>query len=106
MTDAADQVLHILMIEDSEDDALLIMRTLKKGGYKPDVWRVETAATLSQALHEKSWDIILCDYNLPDFNASAGGTLAGCRSACEKRTEVSHFVFGNPRRVWPARNDL
>lgn len=75
MTDAADQVLHILMIEDSEDDALLIMRTLKKGGYKPDVRRVETAATLSQALHEKSWDIILCDYNLPDFNAPAAITL-------------------------------
>jgi PAS domain S-box-containing protein len=75
MKDAADQVLHILMIEDSEDDALLIMRTLKKGGYKPDVRRVETAATLLQALHEKSWDIILCDYHLPDFNAPAAISL-------------------------------
>ena len=63
------QLLRVLMVEDSEDDALLIIRELKKGGYNPVYERVETAAAMKKALKEKQWDIILCDYNLPKFNA-------------------------------------
>ena len=57
------------MVEDSEDDALLIIRELKKGGYNPVYERVETAAAMKKALKEKQWDIILCDYKMPKFNA-------------------------------------
>ena len=60
---------RILIIEDSEDDALLIIRELKKGGYNPVYKRVETAAAMKKALQEKPWDIILCDYKMPRFNA-------------------------------------
>ena len=60
--------LRVLMVEDSEDDALLIIRELKKGDYEPDYQRVETAEAMSTALQEKTWDIILCDYELPKFN--------------------------------------
>jgi PAS domain S-box-containing protein len=63
------QSLRVLIIEDSEDDALLIIRDLKKGGYNPVYERVETAAAMKKALQEKQWDIILCDYKLPKFNA-------------------------------------
>ena len=63
------QSLRVLMVEDSEDDALLIIRELKKGGYNPVYERVETAAAMKKALKEKQWDIILCDYKLPKFNA-------------------------------------
>ncbi|MEI7635977.1 MAG: PAS domain S-box protein [Syntrophus sp. (in: bacteria)] len=62
------QSLMVLMVENSEDDALLVLRALKKGGYKPEYERVETAAALRQALQDKTWDIILCDYQLPAFN--------------------------------------
>ena len=63
------QFLRLLMVEDSEDDALLIIRALKKGGYDPEYARVETAAAMKEALKEKQWDVILCDYKLPKFNA-------------------------------------
>ena len=63
------QLLRVLIVEDSEDDALLIIRELKKGGYNPVYERVETAASMKKALKEKQWDIILCDYKLPKFNA-------------------------------------
>src|ERR1035437_787621 len=61
--------LMVLMVEDSEDDVLLIIRELKKGGYDPVYERVETENAMSKALREKPWDVILCDYRLPKFNA-------------------------------------
>jgi len=61
--------LRVLMVDDSEDDALLTIRELKKGGYNPAYERVETAAAMKKALKEKQWDIILCDYSLSKFNA-------------------------------------
>ena len=61
------QSLRVLMVEDSEDDALLIIRELKKGGYNPVYERVETAAAMKKALSQNQWDIILCDYILPKF---------------------------------------
>ena len=63
------QSLQVLMVEDSKDDALLTIRVLKKGGYNPLCERVETAAAMKKALKEKEWDIILCDYLMPKFNA-------------------------------------
>ena len=62
------QSLRVLIVEDSEDDVLLIIRELKKGGYNPVYERVETAATMKKAFKEKQWDIILCDYKLPKFS--------------------------------------
>jgi PAS domain S-box-containing protein len=62
------QLLRALMVEDSEDDMLLIIRELKKGGYNPVYERVETATAMKKALQEKQWDIILCDYKLPKFS--------------------------------------
>jgi PAS domain S-box-containing protein len=64
-----DKPLRVLMIEDSENDVLLIIRELKKGGYNPVYERIETAAAMKQALHDKEWDIILCDYKMPQFSA-------------------------------------
>jgi len=61
--------LRVLMVEDSEDDALLLIREIKKGGYNPVYERVATAAAMKKALKEKKWDIILCDYMMPGFNA-------------------------------------
>ena len=70
-----DQILRVLIIEDSEDDSLLIIRELKKGGYNPVYKRVETAAAMQKALKGKQWDIILCDYKMPKFNAHSAIAL-------------------------------
>ncbi|MDI6743647.1 MAG: diguanylate cyclase [Smithella sp.] len=64
-----DKSLRVLMIEDSEDDELLLIRALKKGGYNPVCERVCSSAAMKKALQEKQWDIILCDYMMPGFNA-------------------------------------
>ena len=61
--------LNALIIEDLEDDTLLTLRELKRGGFNV-VWeRVETAEALRNALLNHPWDIVLSDYNLPKFNA-------------------------------------
>jgi PAS domain S-box-containing protein len=70
-----DKSLRVLIIEDSEDDLLLTIRELKKGGYKPVYERVQTAAAMKKALKEKQWDIILCDYKMPKFNAPSASAV-------------------------------
>jgi len=60
--------IRVLVIEDSEDDALLILRELKKGGYDPKWYVVETPGELSKALDEGQWDIILSDFQMPAFD--------------------------------------
>ena len=60
--------LKILIVEDSEDDTLLEIHQIKKGGYDIYFERVENALDMSNALEEKEWDIILSDYAMPHFN--------------------------------------
>lgn len=61
--------LRVLIIEDSENDALLLLRTLRKGGYEPEYLRVQTRETMGAALQENKWDLILSDHDMPDFSA-------------------------------------
>ncbi len=56
------------MVEDSEDDAILIVSELKRGGYKPVYERVETKEDMSAALGRQTWDVILADYKMPRFS--------------------------------------
>ncbi|MHA1925549.1 MAG: ATP-binding protein [Candidatus Thorarchaeota archaeon] len=60
--------IRVLLIEDSEDDAILIERELKKGGYNPEILRVWTDEAMKEALNSDKWDLILCDYMLPEFS--------------------------------------
>ncbi|NOU17533.1 MAG: PAS domain S-box protein [Bacteroidales bacterium] len=61
-------LLRILVVEDSEDDALLVLRQIKKGEYDTEYERVQTAETMKAALHKKNWDVVLSDYVMPHFN--------------------------------------
>ncbi|MGM3308001.1 response regulator [Anabaena sp. WFMT] len=65
------QPLNVLIVEDSEADAMLVLRELHRGGFNPIWERVQTAQELSAALNHCSWDVILSDYRLPGFNAPA-----------------------------------
>ena len=60
--------LHVLLVEDSEDDAFLITRELKKSGFDPEIERVETEQAMQTALEKKPWDLIISDYVLPRFS--------------------------------------
>jgi len=62
--------LRVLIIEDSKDDALLLVRMLKNKGYEVDFELVETNSTLRTALQNNAWDIILTDHNMPHFSST------------------------------------
>ena len=67
--------LRVLMIEDSEDDTLLLLRQLRRDGYDPIYSRVDTAEAMGEALDEQEWDIVIADYAMPSFSASAALSL-------------------------------
>ncbi|MFN5815224.1 MAG: response regulator, partial [Pseudanabaena sp.] len=61
--------VNVLIIEDSEDDAILIVRSLRQSGFVLTWERVQTVEELNQALTNRTWDVIISDYNLPKMNA-------------------------------------
>ena len=62
--------LRVLIVEDSEDDALLLLRELERGGYEPIHERVDTPEELRRALAEGGpWDVVLSDWRMPRFEA-------------------------------------
>jgi len=63
--------LRSLLVEDVERDALLVLEALRWEGYEPSSLRVQTVAEMEAALTKQEWDIILCDYALPGFDAMA-----------------------------------
>ncbi len=61
--------LRALLIEDSEDDAMLIVNELKNGGYEVDYERIDTSDAIEEALSKRKWDIVLCDHAMPHICA-------------------------------------
>jgi PAS domain S-box-containing protein len=59
----------VLVVEDSKNDALLLIRELKMGGYEPEYERVETPEAMEKALAASGWDVVVSDYRLPRFGA-------------------------------------
>lgn len=63
--------LRALIIDDSEDDAFFVQRALKRGGYTVESTRVDTAEAMTSALDRGPWDVVLSDYEMPDFTMLA-----------------------------------
>jgi diguanylate cyclase (GGDEF)-like protein/PAS domain S-box-containing protein len=61
-------MLRVLIAEDTESNAALIVHELERGGYRLEYERVRTAAALKSAL-SKPWDILLSDFSMPSFTA-------------------------------------
>src|SRR5437773_9594078 len=68
-------VLRVLIVEDSEADAFLVVRELKRGGLNALFERVDTPGAMSLALEKRHWDLIISDYSLPGFGGEAALTL-------------------------------
>ena len=60
--------LRVLVVEDSEDDALLLVRELQRNDYEVECERVETGEAMDAALENQAWDIIIADYSMPHFS--------------------------------------
>ncbi|MCE5200348.1 PAS domain S-box protein, partial [bacterium] len=63
------QMLRLLIVEDSENDALLTVREVQRAGYDIVYRCVETRDAMEAALTEDRWDAIIADYSLPSFSA-------------------------------------
>ena len=63
--------LKVLLVEDSENDALLLVRQLRRGGYEPHFRRVDTAGEMEAALEEQAWDLVISDHSMPAFSSMA-----------------------------------
>jgi two-component system, cell cycle sensor histidine kinase and response regulator CckA len=61
--------LRVLIVEDSEDDMLLMLRELRRGGYTLNFIRVENREDMQIALDRQTWDLVIADYSLPEFSA-------------------------------------
>ncbi len=60
--------LRVLIVEDSEDDAALIVRELQRGGFDVSHQRVDTATVMNTALETQEWDLVVSDYSMPGFS--------------------------------------
>ena len=60
--------LNLLIVEDAEIDAGLMVRELTQFGYSVTWHRLESAAALEEALQTQSWDVVLSDYAMPSFS--------------------------------------
>ena len=67
--------LRVLIVEDSEDDAVLLSRELQRAGYDPVSERVDTPEAMKTALDGQTWDIVLSDYSMPRFSMSEALTM-------------------------------
>jgi PAS domain S-box-containing protein/putative nucleotidyltransferase with HDIG domain len=70
-----ERTLQVLIVEDSESDAGLILRQLERAGYVPIHERVETAEDMSAALEGREWDAVIADYTMPRFDAPSALNL-------------------------------
>ena len=61
--------IRVLFVDDSDDDVMLLAKALKKGGYSPIYEQVDTADAMNDALDTQTWDVILCDYAMPNFSS-------------------------------------
>ncbi len=60
--------LRLLIIEDSEDDTLLLIHALQRGGYEPSCMHIQTREAMKEALDHHEWDLIISDYVMPRFS--------------------------------------
>ena len=66
--------VRILFVEDTRDDVDLVLHELRRGGFTPDHWVVETEEAMRKALAEERWDLVIADHAMPHFDAP--GALA------------------------------
>jgi len=112
--------LRVLIVEDSEADALLLVRELRRGGYDVAFERVDTVEALIDALAHREWDLVVSDYTMPRLSGTdalklvreknldlpfifASGTIGEDIAIEALKQGASDYVFkGNLKRLVPA----
>lgn len=60
--------IRVLIVEDSEDDTLLVVRELKRNGFDVIFERVDNHKAMEDALVKQEWDVVIADYSMPKFS--------------------------------------
>jgi len=112
--------LCALLVEDSEDDALLLIHQLAQGNYRLSWRRVETPEALTDALDRERWDIVFADYSMPHFSGTkalaivrergfdmpfifVSGTIGEDVAVDAMRGGANDYIMkGNRKRLLPA----
>jgi signal transduction histidine kinase/FixJ family two-component response regulator len=109
-----------LIVEDSEDDALLLVQELKRGGLYASFQRVESREAMDVALSSHSWDIVFADYTMPHFRGTdalavvkernldipfifVSGTIGEDAAVAAMKAGAHDYIMkGNLKRLVPA----
>jgi PAS domain S-box-containing protein len=112
--------LRTLLVEDSEDDTMLLVRELRRGGREVAHQRVDTPAAMAAALEQNTWDVIISDYSLPHFSGMdalkmvreragdlpfilVSGAVGEETAVLAMKAGVNDYLFkGNLKRLAPA----
>ena len=112
--------LRVLIVEDSIDDAALLLYELKRGGHEPTHQRVDTPEGLEQAFATNSWDIVLVDFTMPRFSGRkalemvkardtdlpfifVSGTIGEDAAVAAMKSGAHDYIMkGNLKRLLPA----
>jgi PAS domain S-box-containing protein len=63
--------ISVLIVEDCANDAELVVRELHRHGFDPRFERVDRLADMKTALEKQSWDLVISDYSIRQFNGMA-----------------------------------
>jgi diguanylate cyclase (GGDEF)-like protein len=112
--------LRLLMVEDSAEDAELVLRELRRGGYEPTATRVDTADALEAAFPAQHWDLVLVDFTMPRFSGRkalemvrardhdvpfiyVSGTIGEDMAVAAMKAGAHDYIMkGNLKRLLPA----
>jgi len=112
--------VRVLIVEDSEDDAMLVLREMARRGHRTDHRVVDTAAALTQAIDEGRWDLVIADFTLPQFSGARALEMVRARDpdvpfifvsgsigeaaavAAMKAGAQDYIIKGNLARLVPA----
>src|SRR5882724_2333398 len=61
--------LRVLLVEDSQSDAVLLIHALERGNFDPACQRVDTREAMQSSLDKDTWDLVLADHSMPGFSA-------------------------------------
>jgi len=110
----------VLIVEDSEEDALLLVRELRRGGYEAAYQRVDSPSAVRATLERETWDLVISDYNIPGFGGLealalvrdraldipfifVSGTISEDQAVAAMKAGASdYFAKGQLKRLLPA----